>query len=384
MMQIHGNIEAMEYLVHFLHNWLEKKNRIVVAGYYYSRIENKHQFIRIDREGKVFKDSYQESMIGQSIRRNLNVDGLFEPARKTFNHQFIEKFYEFSKTKKGNNIYICSFRNHYDLKNDLLFIDFLEVQPKIMTGKSGQVMLNIDEEENLQNEIIEVAMQVYRLQTENFEQISNLKELYEQKNAELQNMAALNSQMQEAAFQYKLKRACTLLDDLAKKYGTDYQLDDEAKRKIVSADPEQEQFAEVLKKAFINSLNLNYGKDIMLIKGEILYFEEPEGLRKSKAEEETRLKKVEAYLNKLEQAAVVVMEKGEKMTGENLGRKCDPPLIPAAISDYNKRHQERIRTIMLNRVDDWPVIRKEFRPIKKLLPDTNPPEGDKTPKAQGL
>lgn len=206
MMHIHGNKEAMEYLVFFLHNWLGKKGKVVVAGYYYSGIEKKHQLIRMDKKGFPIKDSYQENMIGGSVRRNINIDGLFVPVQRNFNHQFIEKLYEFSKIKKGNNIHVCSFQNRYDFKKDLLFIDFQGVLPKVKTGTSGQVMLDIDEEENLQKEIIEVAILVYRLQSENYEQISNLKELYEQKNAELQNLAAFNLHMQEATYQYKMKR----------------------------------------------------------------------------------------------------------------------------------------------------------------------------------
>jgi hypothetical protein len=238
------------------------------------------------------------------------------------------------------------------------------------------MMISMPEDDNRYAEIAVIAPIIYNRHVDYREQSLSFKNLYEHRHAELENAREELAQMQEQLNRQRLEMARVELDSLAGKYKCEYELDNFCIRKIVETNVDTVEFINALRKAFLNAIALSGTEEKVEIKGEHLYFGEPAGTRKNKIEENTRVKKVEQYLNKLETAALLVLKEDEKLTSENIGRKCDPRLIPAAISDYNKRHQERIRMLMINRPEDWPTIR-DFRPIINILTGGNPPEENK-------
>ena len=85
-----------------------------------------------------------------------------------------------------------------------------------------------------------------------------------------------------------------------------------------------------------------------------------------------RYAKTKEYLDRYEQAAEKLVEIGLNLTGNNIGAYCLPKITPAAISDNIKKHRSKIITLLHRYQEKWPIIRENYRPIKKLLDNSTP------------
>ena len=383
MKQYLGNIEPMEYLFSFIYNWLGIKNRAIVAAYYFSGQKQKNILLRINAESKFEKDFFQEKLLHKTIQRNTVKTTYQSESPSSFNNLFTEKFFENQESDKNEPILIFPFVSVEDGKKDFLFIQFTPNENSKKNSAGKQMQLGILQNNDLISEISIVSNLVYNAQVDFLEQFESFKVLLSHKSEELENAREEIQQIQERLNQEKLKIARGELDSMVEKFGFEYIIENSAIRKIIDTEVDIDVFKRALRKAYLNTLGIYGADEAIRINGENLYFEAPSGMKKSKIEESAKIRKVEIYLDKLEAAAVVVLKEGEKLTSENIGRKCDPILIPAAISDYNRRHQERIRMLMINRPEDWPTIR-EFRPIINILTGTTPPEENRIVPGQNL
>jgi len=55
------------------------------------------------------------------------------------------------------------------------------------------------------------------------------------------------------------------------------------------------------------------------------------------------------------------------LTGKNVGSHCDKPISAPAISDALKKHRSEIIALFEQYPDQWPIIRKDFAPIRNIL-----------------
>jgi len=97
-------------------------------------------------------------------------------------------------------------------------------------------------------------------------------------------------------------------------------------------------------------------------------FEKPQ-LETIQTEEESssRYARTVALLDRLENAARVVMNNREKLTSVNVGKSFPTPVTAPAISDSLKKNKAKITHLFDTYPDKWQIIRLEFRPIKNLL-----------------
>ncbi len=72
-------------------------------------------------------------------------------------------------------------------------------------------------------------------------------------------------------------------------------------------------------------------------------------------------------LDRLERASNKVLQKKLKLTSVNVGLHCDEPITAPAISDALKKNAGRISQLMHKNPDRWPLLRKEFKPIRNIL-----------------
>lgn len=382
MKQYLGNIEPMENLFSFMNDWLGIKNRAIIAAYYFSGQKQKNILLRINAEGKFEKDFFQEKFLHKTILRSTARVTHQSETWSSFHNLFLEKFFENRESDKNESILIFPFINIEDGKKDLLFIQF-PPNDNSKTGIGKQMQLGLLQNTELISEIVIVARLIYNMQVDYREQFESFKTLLHHKSEELENAQEEINQLQEYLNQEKLKTARAELDFMVEKFNITYILENSAIRKIIDTEVNNDAFKYALQKAYMNSIGIYGADEAIRINGENLYFEAPSIMKRSKIEEGTKIRKVEIYLDKLEAAAVIVMKEDGKLTAENIGRKCDPILIPAAISDYNKRHRDRIRTLMINRPENWPTIR-EFRPIINILTGYNPPEENGIVSGQAL
>ena len=78
-----------------------------------------------------------------------------------------------------------------------------------------------------------------------------------------------------------------------------------------------------------------------------------------------------ALLDKLEEAAVRVVNNSEDLTGVNVGKACSRAISAPAISDALKKHKNKINTLLDEFPDRWKLIREEFKPLINILSPKN-------------
>lgn len=374
MKQYFGNIEPMESLFSLMIDWLGNSNRAIVASYYFSSQKQKNILLRMNADGTFKEDSYQEKVLHKTIQRSIAKTTCQSEDPGNFHHLFLEKFFESRIADKKNPILVLPFVNAEDGKKDLLFIQLRQSSGVTKNGSSGsQISLNT----SLVDEIVIVSRLIYAMQIDYREQFDSVKKLLNHKFAELESLKEELEQMKVQMGHEKMQLARAELDLMVKKYKSEYIIENSASQKIMDTEVDTDRFKSALREAYLNAKLIFNDEEKLRINGENLYFEAPsQGIKKSKIEEGAKMRKVEKYLNDLEAAAVAVLKDGDRLTAENIGRKFDPIRIPAAISDYNKRHQDRIRMLMINRPNDWPTLR-EFRPIINILTGINSSEESK-------
>lgn len=92
---------------------------------------------------------------------------------------------------------------------------------------------------------------------------------------------------------------------------------------------------------------------------------ESEGLHEEKYNRSFEL------LDKLEHAALKVINTGQKLTGYNVGKAFDTPISAPAITDALRKHVGKIKTLARIYPDRWPLIRNQFKPVQNALEDEN-------------
>ncbi len=74
-------------------------------------------------------------------------------------------------------------------------------------------------------------------------------------------------------------------------------------------------------------------------------------------------------LDKLENAALIVIDQDLKLTGTNVGKACNHPVTAPAISDALYNHKAKINSLMSKYPDKWTTLRNNFRPVKNIMED---------------
>jgi hypothetical protein len=73
------------------------------------------------------------------------------------------------------------------------------------------------------------------------------------------------------------------------------------------------------------------------------------------------------FLDRLEEAANLVLKQKKSLTGTNVGKAFEKPISAPAISDALKNHRKTIKDLMFDNPQRWPLIRSEFRPLINIL-----------------
>jgi len=106
---------------------------------------------------------------------------------------------------------------------------------------------------------------------------------------------------------------------------------------------------------------------IIKIKATDLVLEDYEQKPNEKPVISIRYERTLMLLDRYEDSAKKVTQAKLSLTGVNLGKYCDPPVSPAAISDALKKHSKKITTLFAKYPNRWSLIRQEFRPVKNLV-----------------
>ena len=120
--------------------------------------------------------------------------------------------------------------------------------------------------------------------------------------------------------------------------------------------------------------NVNFLDDILIDEFDLVMPKATLSLTNENKEEiviNDRYAKTKEYLDRYEKAAEQILKDRLSLTGMNLGTYCSPKITPAAISDNIKKHRSKIVTLLHRYNEKWPIIRENYRPIRKLLDNPN-------------
>ncbi|MBI9060618.1 MAG: hypothetical protein JEZ14_01435 [Marinilabiliaceae bacterium] len=85
----------------------------------------------------------------------------------------------------------------------------------------------------------------------------------------------------------------------------------------------------------------------------------------------SRINKTMQLLDKLENAALLIVQRGLTPTSAEVGNHMDKPITAPAISDALRKNKVRIIQLFAKYPDSWPTIRQHFKPISNLMAKKN-------------
>lgn len=120
--------------------------------------------------------------------------------------------------------------------------------------------------------------------------------------------------------------------------------------------------------------NANLGDDIFI---EMSYLLLPTDIKTAPIgaidsnETTSRINKTMQLLDRLENAAQLIVQRGLSPTSAEVGNHMDKPITAPAISDALRKNKVRIVQLFSKYPDSWPTIRQHFKPISNLMAKKN-------------
>ena len=169
-----------------------------------------------------------------------------------------------------------------------------------------------------------------------------------------------------------LNYAYELIQELSLPYtGIIFDLSKNAVKKIQNFDGDMNFLKESIKNAMFFASGLSFGdenKTIVLDDFHINFSDNntPES-KQLISQPSSRQTKTLFLLDKLEEAALIVLKEKKALTGSNVGKSYYKPISAPGISDALKNHKKTIRTLIKENPDKWSLIRNEFKPLINIL-----------------
>jgi hypothetical protein len=82
---------------------------------------------------------------------------------------------------------------------------------------------------------------------------------------------------------------------------------------------------------------------------------------------QSKLSRTRQLLDRLEAAANALNERGEDITSFAVGQALDRPVTAPAITDALRKNKRRICALLEQNPAQWPLIRRQFRPLTNLM-----------------
>jgi hypothetical protein len=263
------------------------------------------------------------------------------------------------KDEQESSVLEMRFPNPYDGGFDVLYFYFKNNIGNFKLSKSDEVMA-ITIKEVIQNILYKQVSLIIDSSLNNsiiHEKISNtLNDNTLQKKID---------QLEVEMFEIAKSNYSHLLDRVAEGEKIEFVLSNAAVKKIAQQNLSLHDAELVLLNSLEVLLNKINPKKFYEITSSDLVFS-LKGFRPSVTTKQEGLNKTMLYLDKYEAAAKVIVSKGKRVTGFNIGENCYPKVSPAAISDILKKHQKKITVLFQQYPEKWSTVRSRFKPIVKI------------------
>lgn len=151
---------------------------------------------------------------------------------------------------------------------------------------------------------------------------------------------------------------------LSKEYNCTFIASDDLIEKIAQLHQGIEEIYSNLRSAVDLGYHLLFGEKEILIPASYLTVKESHS---SKQELQSNYSdKVLNLLDRYEESAETIQSKSLPINGKNVAKYLDPPVTPPAITDSVKKNEKRIRFLLNQYNEKWPLIRKYLKPIERL------------------
>ena len=295
----------------------------------------------------------------------------FELFNNTGDNQFQTSISDSTK----QNLLCLRFQNPIDHLQDMIFIHF--------DGKIGTLKLSLAEEvikpeekniiERLLHNNISFLLRNERNNKKLYQNVLNNVENLKVNNNSLKKEVIEKSDSYEKSISYFCK---SYVYKIAKEENVNLNITNDAIKKIINDSIPFDKIEPLLNQTIEMCLNrsLHFDNIILIDEFDLIIPKLPKVVFNNNKEEvviNDRYAKTKEYLDRYEKAAEQIVKDGVSLTGMNLGAYCSPKITPAAISDNIKKHRSKIITLLHRYNEKWPIVRENYRPIRKLLDTIN-------------
>lgn len=265
----------------------------------------------------------------------------------------------------------------YDDQNDVLCIVF-KPELNVFGIETGNLELTTDSKKIIANIIYKSLIAV--LKTAN-----NDKQELEHFNSKTRQIIKKGKQYKDSLNQsieeyHKsiINIAETYLMELSSDFSIDFILTEDAKNSLRSFNSKPLRLKEIITSAAKFSYNLrNNNEEFVMIEEDYLDIRESDISSNNESDDLSRntaetaglskTEKIEKTLDGYENAIKKVLAKHEKPTGTKVGAACIPAKSGAAITDYLKKNQSDINTLIYEHKSRWILLKENFKPLQNII-----------------
>lgn len=268
------------------------------------------------------------------------------------------------------HIVLClPFKNSIDKKSDLLIL-YLNRNKANFGMANSEVPLTTNEKSLIGNLLYNSFKSRYKQVQKDSKILIKTNNRYKNLLEENKNLKTEIDHLRNNYNYSQVIESKKIVNEISINYQTNLKLGNDAIAKIQNYKGSFDNLKRSISNSAISAINLNFGNssnDIVLSEFDIVLINEEvdKGLSENKLPE--RYEKTVQLLDKLENAAKLVVETQKKLTSENVGNACPIPISAPAISDALKNHHKKVYNLMEQFPERWPIIKNEFRPVKNIL-----------------
>lgn len=302
-------------------------------------------------------------------------------------YEWLKENFELFKSENQNNFQISiediakqnllclRFENPIDHLFDIIFIH--------LNGKVGTLKLSLDNENIKEDEKSIVERLIHNSISFILDNERNNKKLYQNVISNVETLKDNNNLLKKEvtdksdSYQKSISYFCTsYVYKIAKQENVSISITKDAINKIIIDAIPFDKLEPLLRQTIEMCLNrtLDLSENILIDEFDLVIPKKTVSNHNHKEEQvviSDRYAKTKEYLDRYEVAAEELLKNGLSLTGINIGTTCTPKITPAAISDNIKKHRSKIITLLNRYQEKWPIIRENYRPIRKLLDNTN-------------
>jgi hypothetical protein len=279
-------------------------------------------------------------------------------------------------TELENVILVLHFKNETDLLNDLLLIYFNKSFVNFGLNKSDKV-LGADHKTIIGHILYYQFKSFIQMNQANRRLLHSLNNVVRSVINDNRSLKDQLIQIQASYGENIVNIARQHLQDLAKDYGRNYILADEAVEKIRGFKGNLKHLRTIMENAvvFTENLLLLREEETVSIQSYSLDFDSYQVIDKSEPSTrkiDSRQSKAMQLLDRLESAAKLLKSRNIPLISSKIGQALKPPVSAPAITDALGKNRNIIRLLIEKYPEKWEIIRNDFRPLLNQLRKTLP------------